>query len=349
MERPSLYVRVARLGAALVAAVALILTLATCSTKPVDKIAIDILVLPKFELGELSGDMPGELQYYYEEYVEDGDVYEIEGVSEQSKLYVKGGIAVYLAGMCKVDSALNTALLLSDERFDFSDTYVISTGCAGAAAEYGVPGDVYVLSAAVDYDLGHHADPRDMETESEVTWFHSSDYDEYAVVKLNPVLTNRVYELVKDVKLETTEQTRRAMAESFPGESWADRDPQVLRGTGVTGDNFWKGRYDHANALKIVETFDCEDPFSDADMEDVAILQTLQRFDMIDRTIVIRSGVNLDIFMNGATPESLWDTSFSERAESDDDKEMFDIFPVSMENNFKVGKVIIEAIRKGDL
>ena len=50
-------------------------------------------------------------------------------------------------------STANTYAILSDERFDFSDAYIISTGCAGSAEGYGVMGDVYVITAAVDYDL----------------------------------------------------------------------------------------------------------------------------------------------------------------------------------------------------
>jgi len=42
---------------------------------------------------------------------------------------------------------------LSDERFDFSDAYILSTGCAGSAEGYGIMGDVFVITAAADYDL----------------------------------------------------------------------------------------------------------------------------------------------------------------------------------------------------
>lgn len=34
----------------------------------------------------------------------------------------------------------------------------------GSAIEYGVMGDVYVITATVDYDLGHHADPANLPT-----------------------------------------------------------------------------------------------------------------------------------------------------------------------------------------
>ena len=52
---------------------------------------IKVLILPKFESGEMSGDFPGEAQYYYEAYTMGGEEYEIEGGMDGSKLYVKDG------------------------------------------------------------------------------------------------------------------------------------------------------------------------------------------------------------------------------------------------------------------
>ncbi|MBR6019448.1 MAG: hypothetical protein IK055_04425 [Lachnospiraceae bacterium] len=313
-----------------------------------DKVQIKVLILPKFEVGQMTGDTAGEAQYYYEAYVRGGEEYTIAGVPDSSRLYVKDGIALYLTGMGKVDSALNTAMLLSDDRFDFSNAYVLSTGCAGSAVGYGVMGDVFVLTATVDYDLGHHADPREMKEVKDVTWFHENDHDNLSVVKLNADLTGRVYDLVKDVKLETTEKTRRYMRDAFAGEAWADREPQVLRGTGVTGDNFWKGRYDHANALAKVEAYGCADPFATTEMEDMAVTKVIQRFGLLDRYIILRDSVNIDIFMDGDSPETLWDAGFEERATRDDQGEVLDIFDTAMRNNFKVGKVIIDAILSGE-
>ena len=42
-----------------------------------EKIPVRVLLLPKFEVDELSGDFPGEAQYYYDAYLTDGDEYEI--------------------------------------------------------------------------------------------------------------------------------------------------------------------------------------------------------------------------------------------------------------------------------
>lgn len=312
-------------------------------------IEIKVLILPKFEVDELAGDFPGEAQYYYEAYCDGGDAYDIKGGFEDNKLYVKDGVALYVTGMGKVNTALSLNAILLDSRFDFSNAYILSTGCAGSAIEYGVMGDVFVITAAVDFDLGHHADIRDLSEGATTTWFHDEGYDSASCKILDKDLMDRVYNLVKDVKIETTEKTRAYMAAAFDNADWAVRDPQVLRGTTVSGDNYWKGYYDHANAVLMTETYGCPDPYALTEMEDSALGVVLDRLGMLDRYIIIRDSVNMDVFMNGATAESLWDPNFDGSLASEDSVESADIFATAMENNFKVGSVVVEAILNGTL
>lgn len=312
-----------------------------------EKPAIKALILPKFEVDKISGDFPGEAQYYYEGFLEGGDEYDIPFGPDNYKLYVKDGVALAVTGMGKVNAALSAAGILSDDRFDFSDAYVISTGCAGSARDTTVMGDVFLITSAVDFDLGHHADIRDMENKHGTTWFHDENYDDAAYVPLDPGLMDRAFELIKDVPLRTTGKTRNYMRSAFDGADWALRDPKVSRGTTVSGDNYWKGDHDHDNALAIVDTYGCPDPYATTEMEDIAIAQAMKHLGMLDRLIIIRGSVNMDVFMLGNTPETLWAPETSDSVSSDDSVEAADIFPVSMENTFKVGKVIIDAILDG--
>lgn len=330
---------------------ALVLTAAAAFALAEDAspIVIKALILPKFESGEMAGDFPGEAQYYYEGYCMGGEEYDIVGGFEGNKLYVKDGIALYVTGMGKVNTALSLQAVLMDNRFDFSNAYIISTGCAGSAIEYGVMGDVFVITATVDFDLGHHADPRELADANGTTWYHDASYDSASYKILNQELCDKVYNLVKDVKIETTEKTRAFMAAAFDNAEWATRDPMVLRGTTVTGDNYWKGEHDHMNALLMNETYGCPDPYALTEMEDNALAVVLDRLGMLDRYIIIRDSVNTDAFMNGASPESLWDPNFVDSLASDESVESADIFATAMENNFKVGKVVIDAIINGEL
>ena len=315
-----------------------------------EKIVIKVLILPKFEVGEMDGDFPGEAQHYYEYFLDGADTYEVSGVPSENRLYVKNGVALFTLGMGKVNAALSTMAVLSDSRFDFSEAYILSIGCAGSSAGYGVMGDVFIITTAVDYDLGHHADSREMQSDQKATWFHDPDFDEAAVVRLNQDLTDRVYELVKDVPVETTERTRNYMRKAFNEEEWAVRDPEVLKGTTVTGDNYWKGFYDHENAMLMTETYGCPDPYALCEMEDVAVGTAVKRMGLLDHFIIIRDSVNMDVFMLGATPESLWGSEPEAMTiASEENVEAADIFETAMKNNFAVGKVVIEAIMDGTL
>ena len=310
---------------------------------------VRILILPKFETGEMAGDFPGEAQFFYEEYLAGGETYTVSGCPDTIPLYYKDGVALGLVGQGKIATALNTAAILSDARFDFSGAYILAVGCGGVAEGYGVMGDVYVISAAVDYDLGHKADPREMSAESETTWFHDESFDDSAVIRLNEDLTDRLYDLVKDVSLQTTDRTVEFLQREYPDEEWAGRQPQVLRGTSVTRDNFWKGRYGHQNALLVTETYSCSDPYAITEMEDVAVGHAAKCFGMLDRLIILRVGVNMDVFPEGVTPEVLWGPASDDHLASEESMESVDIFETAMHNCFAAGSVLIDAILEGRL
>lgn len=310
-------------------------------------IDIKVLILPKFEIGEMTGDEPGEAQFYYDAYVKDGDQYEITGGYEDHKLYVKDGVALYVTGMGKVNSAASLQAIISDDRFNLQNAYILSTGCAGSAIEYGTMGDVFVGTATADYDLGHHVDSRDLADENDSTWYYDEDYADISCKKLSEDLCDKVYNLVADVSLETTEVTRSYMGKVFDNADWAVRDPIVQKGTCVTADNYWKGIYDHENAILVAQTYECPDPYAVTEMEDHALAVILDRYEMLDRYIIIRDSVNTDVFMNGATPESLWGAEAEESTDSDE--EIFDIFDTAMENNYKVGSIVVDAILSDEI
>ena len=317
---------------------------------PAEAIPIKVLILPKFELGEMSGDYPGEAQFYYERYLDGAESYAIPGGTVGNVLYVKDGVALYVLGMSKVTAALNTMAVLSDARFDFSDTYILSTGCSGSSMGSTVMGDVFVISTAVDYDMGHHADIREMEDQTADTWFYDESMNDLAVIRLDPNLTDKVWKMTKDLPMETTEKNRKFMSAAFDGAEWAVRDPKVLRGTTVTADNYWKGKYDHANALKMIRMYQYPDPYVSTEMEDIAVCAAAKRMDLLDRVIVQRASVNMDVFMLGNTPDKLWDPDYhwAEDLVLDQNVEAADIFTTAMKNNCTVGSVVIDAILAGN-
>ena len=97
----------------------------------------------------------------------------------------------------------------------------------------------------------------------------------------------------------------------------------------------------------IREVYQCPDPYATAEMEDVAVARTAERMGMLDRLIIIRDSVNMDVFMIGATPESLWGDAEATTLASEESIEAVDIFVTAMKNNFNVGRIIIDQIITG--
>ena len=149
--------------------------------------------------------------------------------------------------------------------------------------------------------------------------------------------------------LDTTENTVKYLRREYPGEAWADRQPRVMRGTSVTSDSYWKGKYDHQNAQLITETYACADPFAISEMEDIAVCQAVKSFGLLDRLIILRVGVNMDVLPTGVTPEMLWEPESNDHVASESSMESVGIFVFVLQNCFAAGKVWIDSILDGTL
>ncbi|MDO5444878.1 MAG: hypothetical protein Q4F31_04570 [Eubacteriales bacterium] len=311
-----------------------------------DPVKINVLILPAFEVGTMDDDFVGEAQLYYQKYMIGADVYPITADPYGSNLYVQNGVGLYLMGQGKVSAAVNLTALLTDKRFDFSDAYFIVSGCAGSSADSSVAGDVFLVSSVVDCDLGHHADIREMSSESCTVWFPIEDYRDISCFTLNESLVEKAWKLVKDIPAETTDSARACMARNFDNAAWAVRDPKVYRGTAVAGDNYWKGIYAHNTAKQITEYYHCLDPYAVTDMEDSAAALVLHKFGMLDRLLIFRASVNMDVFLDGETPETAWNDS-KLLVSADGFDGFTDIFEVAMENEFRAVGTIVDAILTG--
>ena len=181
-------------------------------------------------------------------------------------------------------------------------------------------------------------------------WFPDKSYADYEYKNLNADLCDKTYEMIRNCPLQTTEEARAVMKESFGAKKEEDILPTVKKGTALTGDNFWKGIYGHVTAKFIADYYGCRDPYMVTEMEEVAIANTAECFDMLDRLISLRVIVNMDVFMKGETPESTWGEhrSFNEKVENEN-TETLDIFEPAMHNLFDTGRIVIDAALEGNL
>lgn len=318
-----------------------------------EKTALRVIIIPKFEIGEMTGDFPGEAQLFYEKYCADCDETEIPNMPSTGHFYVneENGIGMLVTGSGKTAAGLSLMAVLSSDMYDFSDAYIVSVGCGGGSAAHCMLGDVIVVTAACDYDLGHHVDAHERKnSSSHIMWFPDDAYADYEYKQLNADLYEKAFQMIKDCPLRTTEESKMIVAKNFEARDEEELLPAVRKGTALTGDNYWKGRYGHVTANFIAEYYGCADPYMVTEMEEIAILNTAECFDMLDHVISLRTIVNLDMFLDGATPESTWGEykSFNEKVENEND-ETLDIFEPAMHNLFDTGSIVIDGLLEGTI
>ena len=318
-----------------------------------ESIPVKVLILPKFEIGETKEDFPGEAQLFYEYYCAGCEEIAIPNTTPSAHFYFneENGVGLLLTGSGKTAAGLSLMSLLSWNAYDFSDTMIVSVGCAGGNTGLCTLGDVVLVTAACDLDLGYHTGREELaDPVNGYTWFPSDSYKEYSCKLLDSELYEKAYPLIKGCPLRTTENAQKVLAENFPDEEWANRKPQVLKGTAVTADRYWKGTENHANAVAAAEYYRCPDAYAATEMEEIAVMNTAECFDLQNRVISLRVIVNLDTFLKGESPEKLWlgANEYGNKV-TDDNSETLDVFEPGMENLFDVGQIVIDAVLAGEL
>ena len=336
----------------ILAALLCALALSSCAGNS-KKTALKAIIIPKFEVDEMNGDFPGEAQLFYEKYCMGCEEAEIPNMPATGHFYVneETGVGLLLTGSGKTAAGLSLMALLSSDEYDYSDAYIVSVGCAGGSASQCTLGDVVLVTSICDYDLGHHVDAHEKEEDANrVMWFPDDSYADYEYKVMNDALYEQAYDLIRDCELQTTEEALKVMRENFPLRGEEDLLPSVKKGTAVTGDNYWKGTYGHDTANYIAKYYECPDPYMATEMEEIAIANAAACFDMQFRMISLRTIVNMDLFMNGETPESTWGvySGFNDKVESEN-TETLDIFEPAMHNLFETGSIVIDAILNGEL
>ena len=316
-------------------------------------VPVKVLILPKFEIGDITGDFPGEAQLFYEYYCAGCEEIAIPNTTPSAHFYFnsENGVGLLLTGSGKTAAGLSLMSLLSLNAYDFSDTVIVSVGCAGGNTGLCIYGDMVLVTAACDLELGYHAGSREIaDPEYGLTWFPSDSFNEYSCKHPDPELCEKAYQLIKDCPMRTTENTRRILAKNFPDEEWAGREPQVLKGTAVTADSYWKGTEDHANAVAAADYYGCPDAYAATEMEEIAVMNAAECFGLQDRVISLRVIVNLDTFLKGESPEQLWLEAESYGSKvTDENSETVDVFASGMENLFDAGRIVIDAVLAGKL
>ena len=123
-------------------------------------IPVKVVVVAMFEVGEDTGDMPGELQYWVERDHLDR-VFPLPAGYHSIRMNGEGEMAV-LTGQGTAHAAATIMALGLDPRFDLTHAYWIIAGIAGGSPDRVSLGSAAWARWVVDGDLGYEIDPREM-------------------------------------------------------------------------------------------------------------------------------------------------------------------------------------------
>lgn len=268
-------------------------------------IPVNVVVVAMFEVGEDTGDMPGELQFWVERDHLDR-IFPLPAGYHAVRMNGDGEMAV-LTGQGTAHAASTIMAVGLDPRFDFTHAYWIIAGIAG-----GSPDQISLGSAAwarwvVDGDLGYEIDPREMPADWSTGYIplrKAHPFEQPAapldgqVYKLNAGLAEWAYNLTRSAPLADTERMK-SIRPRFDGAA-AQLPPQVVMGDEVSGSTYWHGKLSDAWASEWLRYFTGgEGKFATTAMEDTGTLQSLEylaRAGRVDksRIMVLRTVSNYD-------------------------------------------------------
>ncbi len=248
---------------------------------------IRVVVVTAFEVGNDSGDAPGEFQNWVEHYPLPEVLPFPQGfraLRYNSKDHVLG----IVTGAGKSSAAASIMALGLDPRFDLSKAYWILAGIAGIDPDRASVGSAVWANYIVDGDLAYEIDAREIPSDwptGIVAYDRARPFEKPAppaisdngilAYELNDGLVSWAYGLTRGLALPDDDKLKAARA-GYPDFVNAQRPPFVLRGDTLTADRFWIGARMNDWAEKWVPHWTRDKGrFTTSAEEDAAFLQAL--------------------------------------------------------------------------
>jgi purine nucleoside permease len=280
------------------------LALLTAAPAQAQPIPIKVVIVSMFEIGDDTGDRPGELQLWLER----GEVEQIEAPLGWRDYFLRDdGVLIMCTGGGVTNAATSVTALAMDERFDLSKAYWIVAGIAGVDPQDGSLGSAAWAEWIVDADLAKEIDAREMPDgwpygiialgAKEPNTLDDGWQVETIKFQLNASLVQWAYEQTKDFPLPENEDVNR-FSEIYAGYPNAVRPPFVMIGDSLSSSTYWHGfaLNDWANDWVKLHTGG-EGNFVMTNMEDSGTATALERVSRtgkvdFDRLLVLRTASN---------------------------------------------------------
>jgi len=271
-----------------------------------EPLSIKVVVVTMFEIGEDTGDAPGEFQRW----VERGDfTHQLEFPLGLHEIYHRddGVMAICTAG--GVTNATATIMALGqDRRFDLSQAYWIIAGIAGGDPEDCSLGSAAWANWVVDGDLAYEIDGREIPADWEYGFIALGAEEpntldngwtvQTIAYELNADLVDWAFELTKELELPDHPEMAEFRELFLPDYPNAAKPPFVLQGDSLGASTYWHGALlNHwANDWMKLHTGGAAN-FVMSNMEDngtLTALHRLARTGLVDtgRILVLRTASN---------------------------------------------------------
>lgn len=283
----------------------LVICTASASAAKPRPIPVKVVVVAMFELGNDTGDQPGELQYWVERDHLD-QVYPLPAGYHAVRMNRDGEMAV-LTGQGTAHAAATIMALGLDPRFDLSHAYWLIAGIAGGSPERTSLGSAAWARWVVDTDLGYEIDSREMPSDWSTGYIplrKTKPFEQPAVpldgqlFSLNADLANWAFNLSRNTPLADSDRLKEVRSR-FDGAT-AQQPPRVMLGDEVSGSTYWHGKLSDQWATEWMTYFtEGKGQFATTAMEDTGTLLSLQflanagRIDR-NRILVLRTVSNYD-------------------------------------------------------
>jgi purine nucleoside permease len=266
---------------------------------------VRVVIVTMFEIGNDSGDAPGEFQLWKERRHLDT---RISFPQSYHDLYYNRATQTLgmVTGMGSIKSATATMALGLDQRFDLTHAYWLVAGIAGIDPAKASIGSAVWARYLVDGDLAHEIDAREIPKDWKSGYFplHSKGPNDPSlpvprgeVYEINGALRDWAFALTKDLKLPDDAGIR-AERGRYTDTPTAQRPPFVLKGDQLAAMTFWHGRLMTAWANDWVHYWTKgQGDFVTSAMEETGTYQSILYLDQIHRVdksrfMVLRAGSN---------------------------------------------------------
>lgn len=290
-----------------------------------------VVIVTYFEVGQDTGDRPGELQYWVERDHLTRTI-TVPGMTHAVRANADASEIAVTIGPGNIKPGINLMALGADARFDLRRSYWLINGIAGVSPADGTLGDAFWTDFVINGDLAKEIDGREIPSnwsdgflsldgsspqdgkggagwEDNVSKWTGDDAKANRrgnVIRLNRTLLQRAYGLTKDMPLQEN-AAMKALRLRYGTKGPTAAGPRVRVGADLAAETFWHGAKLDAWAHRWV-TFETDGTahLGTTAMNDSGTLLALQALTVQgradwNRALVLRTVSNFDKGPSGVT------------------------------------------------